>query len=67
MFWNPCYKTYKFCYIHIFSFGLHVNPRKRINKYALIVLGVVLNNFMWFLARMCPAVLLVLGKNLNPF
>ena len=19
MFWNPCYKTYKFCYIHIFS------------------------------------------------
>ena len=36
-------------------------------KKALIVIGVVLSNFMWFLARMCLAVLLEPGKNLNPF
>ena len=30
IFWNPCKNLYNFCYIHIFSFCLNFNPRKRI-------------------------------------
>ena len=30
MFWNTCYKNYKFCYMHIFSFGLYFNQEKEL-------------------------------------
>ena len=66
MFWNPCYKEYKFCYMHIFIFDLYFNPRKRKNKLALFVLGVLLSNCLWFLVWLCLTVLLVSGKILKP-